>query len=59
MAKIIENNQIKAATATETAMAIETAMVTVTTAVVMQRWRHIAGVVCLMRKQYFGWGGDW
>jgi hypothetical protein len=61
MAKCTKNNQIKEAIAVETAMAMWTAMVTVTMAGVtqqrQQRLQHIAGVVCLMKMQYFGWGG--
>ncbi len=61
MAKCTENNQIKGATGTEMATMTETVTVTVMMVAVMQkrqqRLQHIAGVVCSMKMQYFGWGG--
>jgi hypothetical protein len=65
MFKSTENNQTKAATASETATATEIATVTAMMAAVTgqqrrlwwQRQWQIAEIVCLMRLQYFGWGG--
>ncbi len=66
--KSTENNQIKEAIVTEMTAVMETAKVTVMAKAVTcqqrqqrqwQQQQHIEGVVCLMRKQYFGCGGDW